>query len=33
MEMVIINILIILLGNKHLYAYYLLVLDTGDTSL
>lgn len=33
MEMVIINVLIMLLVNKHLYAYYLLVFENGDRSM
>lgn len=32
MEMIIINILSILLENKHLYAYYLVVLENGGIS-
>ena len=32
-EIVKINILVIVLDNKHLYAYYLLVLENGDISM
>ena len=32
-EVIIINILVILLDNKHLYAYYLLVLENEDISM
>ena len=33
MEIIIINILVILLDNKLLYACYLLVLENGDISM